>query len=203
MTHVLVVVESPAKARTIGKYLGDGYRVHASVGHIRDLPKKELGIDVEKDFKPKYVAVRDKSKIIKKLREEAGKSSQVLLATDMDREGEAIAWHLKEMLEKTGKPIKRIIFNEITKEALKAAVSSPQDIDGDKVNAQQARRILDRLVGYLVSPVLWKIFYMGLSAGRVQSVGLRLIIEREHQIRGFVPQEYWTIEGTAPTSKDE
>ena len=203
VTKVLVVVESPAKARTIGKYLGDGYRVQASVGHIRDLPKKELGIDVEKGFKPKYVAVRDKSKIIKKLREEAGKSTQVLLATDMDREGEAIAWHLKEMLDKTGKPIKRIIFNEITKEALKTAVSSPQDIDGDKVNAQQARRILDRLVGYLVSPVLWKIFYMGLSAGRVQSVGLRFIIERERLIRDFVPQEYWTVEGTALTSKGE
>ncbi len=203
MSQVLVVVESPAKAKTIGKYLGDGYRVQASVGHIRDLPKKELGIDVEKGFKPKYVAVRDKSKIIKKLRDEAGKSSQVLLATDMDREGEAIAWHLKEMLDKTGIPIKRIIFNEITKDALKAAVSDPKDIDTDKVNAQQARRILDRLVGYLVSPVLWKIFYMGLSAGRVQSVGLRLIIEREQQIRDFVPQEYWTVEGTAATSKGE
>jgi len=203
VSQVLVVVESPAKAKTIGKYLGDGYRVHASVGHIRDLPKKELGIDVEKGFKPKYVAVREKSKVIKKLREEAGKSSQVLLATDMDREGEAIAWHLKEMLDKTGTPVKRIIFNEITKEALQAAVSDPQDIDADKVNAQQARRILDRLVGYLVSPVLWKIFYMGLSAGRVQSVGLRLIIEREQQIRDFVPQEYWTVEGTAATGKGE
>ena len=203
LSQVLVVVESPAKAKTIGKYLGKGYRVQASVGHVRDLPKKELGIDVENGFKPKYVTVRDKSKIIKKLRDEAGKSDQVLLATDMDREGEAIAWHLKEMLDKTGKPIKRIIFNEITKEALKSAVSTPQDIDGDKVNAQQARRILDRLVGYLVSPVLWKIFYMGLSAGRVQSVGLRLIIEREREIRAFTPKEYWTFEGTLKTRDNE
>jgi DNA topoisomerase-1 len=201
--QVLVVVESPAKARTISKYLGDGYRVKASVGHIRDLPKKELGIDVENGFKPKYVTVRDKSKIIKELRQEANKSSQILLATDMDREGEAIAWHLKEILDKSGLPIKRIIFNEITREALAAAVSAPNDIDTNKVNAQQARRVVDRLVGYLVSPVLWRLFYMGLSAGRVQSVGLRLIIEREQQIRDFEPREYWTIEGTLSTADGE
>jgi DNA topoisomerase-1 len=201
--QVLVVVESPAKARTISKYLGGGYRVKASVGHIRDLPKKELGIDVENGFRPKYVTVRDKSKVIKELRQEAEKSSAILLATDMDREGEAIAWHLKEILDKAGLPIKRIIFNEITKEALQTAVATPHDIDIDKVNAQQARRIVDRLVGYLVSPVLWKIFYMGLSAGRVQSVGLRLIIEREREIRDFEAREYWTIEGILSTAEGE
>ncbi len=201
MEQVLVVVESPAKARTIGKYLGNNFKVRASVGHVRDLPKKELGIDVENGFKPKYVAARNKSKVIKELRKEADKSSQILLATDMDREGEAIAWHLKELLKKSGLPIKRIIFNEITKNAIQQAVADPRDIDRSKVNAQQARRILDRLVGYLVSPVLWKIFYMGLSAGRVQSVGLRLITEREQLIQGFVPTEYWTVEGQFSDSK--
>ncbi len=194
MDKVLVIVESPAKARTIKKYLGKGYDVKASVGHIRDLPKRELGIDVEKNFKPKYVSMRAKSKVLKELREKATASSSVLLATDMDREGEAIAWHLDELLKKTKVPIQRIIFNEITKTAIKEAVDNPRDIDIDKVNAQQARRILDRLVGYLVSPVLWKIFYRGLSAGRVQTVGLRLICERENEIRAFIPVEYWTIE---------
>ncbi|MBN1885625.1 MAG: type I DNA topoisomerase [Candidatus Krumholzibacteriota bacterium] len=203
MDHVLVVVESPAKARTIKKYLGKGYTVKASVGHIRDLPKRELGIDVEDGFKPKYVNVRGKSKVIKELRDEAKKSDRVLLATDMDREGEAIAWHLSEILTRTDVPIKRIIFNEITKNALREAVEEPRDIDIDKVNAQQARRILDRLVGYMVSPVLWKVFYRGLSAGRVQSVGLRLVIERENAIRAFVPEEYWSIEGTLRSAGGE
>ncbi len=202
MDKVLVIVESPAKARTIKKYLGKGYDVKASVGHIRDLPKRELGIDVDKDFKPKYVSMRAKSKVLKELREKASKSSSVLLATDMDREGEAIAWHLEELLKKTGAPIKRIIFNEITKNAIREAVDHPRDIDIDKVNAQQARRILDRLVGYLVSPVLWKIFYRGLSAGRVQTVGLRLICVRENEIRAFVPVEYWTIEGVLCCGED-
>ena len=202
MDKVLVIVESPAKARTIKKYLGKGYDVKASVGHIRDLPKRELGIDVDKDFKPKYVNMRAKSKVLKELREKASKSSSVLLATDMDREGEAIAWHLEELLKKTGAPIKRIIFNEITKNAIREAVDHPRDIDIDKVNAQQARRILDRLVGYLVSPVLWKIFYRGLSAGRVQTVGLRLICVRENEIRAFVPVEYWTIEGVLCCGED-
>jgi DNA topoisomerase-1 len=202
LDKVLVIVESPAKARTIKKYLGKGYDVKASVGHIRDLPKRELGIDVDKDFKPKYVSMRAKSKVLKELREKASKSSSVLLATDMDREGEAIAWHLEELLKKTGAPIKRIIFNEITKNAIREAVDHPRDIDIDKVNAQQARRILDRLVGYLVSPVLWKIFYRGLSAGRVQTVGLRLICVRENEIRAFVPVEYWTIEGVLCCGED-
>ncbi len=201
MNQVLVIVESPAKARTIKKYLGKGYKIKASVGHIRDLPKKELGIDIEKDFKPKYVNDRGKSKIIKELRLAAKESSEILLATDMDREGEAIAWHLDEILKKTKIPSKRIIFNEITAKAIKEAVNNPQELDMNKVNAQQARRILDRLVGYLVSPVLWKVFYRGLSAGRVQSVGLRLLCEREDEIRAFVSREYWTIEGILKNSK--
>jgi len=201
--QVLVVVESPAKARTIKKYLGAGYAVKASVGHVRDLPQRELGIDVEKGFAPKYVAVKGKTKVLADLKREAGKSSAILLATDMDREGEAIAWHLNEVLKQSKTPIKRIIFNEITKKALDEAVGSPRDIDTDKVNAQQARRVLDRLFGYLISPVLWKIFYKGLSAGRVQSVGLRLICEREEEIRAFVPREYWSIEGTLETSTGE
>jgi DNA topoisomerase-1 len=201
--QVLVVVESPAKARTIKKYLGPGYAVKASVGHVRDLPQRELGIDIDEGFKPHYVAVKGKSKVMTELRREASRSASILLATDMDREGEAIAWHLKELLEKSSIPIKRIIFNEITKKALEEAVSSPRDIDLDKVNAQQARRILDRLFGYLISPVLWKIFYKGLSAGRVQSVGLRLICEREAEIRSFTPREYWTIEALLATEKGE
>ncbi len=202
MDKVLVIVESPAKARTIKKYLGKGYDVKASVGHIRDLPKRELGIDVEKNFTPKYVSMRAKSKVLKELRAKASASSNILLATDMDREGEAIAWHLEELLKKTKTPIQRIIFNEITKNAIREAVDNPRDIDLDKVNAQQARRILDRLVGYLVSPVLWKIFYRGLSAGRVQTVGLRLICERENEIRAFVPVEYWTIESILCCGED-
>jgi DNA topoisomerase-1 len=203
LDQVLVIVESPAKARTIKKYLGTGYSVKASVGHIRDLPQRELGIAVEDGFTPHYVAVKGKTKVVTELRREAAKSAAILLATDMDREGEAIAWHLKEVLEKTKIPIKRIIFNEITKKAIEDAVASPRDIDLDKVNAQQARRVLDRLFGYLISPVLWKIFYRGLSAGRVQSVGLRLICERENEIRAFLPVEYWTIEGTLATAREE
>ncbi len=201
MDQVLVVVESPAKAKTITKYLGRGYKVRASVGHIRDLPERKLGIDIEKDFKPTYVTVKGKTKIIRELRSEVAKSSTILLATDMDREGEAIAWHLREILNrKTDIPIKRIIFNEITKKALHEALQNPIDVDMKKVDAQQARRILDRLVGYLVSPVLWRIFYKGLSAGRVQSVGLRMLCERENEIRNFTPAEYWTIEGVLETA---
>ncbi len=203
MDQVLVVVESPAKARTIKKYLGSGYKVKASVGHVRDLPKREMGIDIENGFKPRYTTVRGKNKVIKELRAEAQKSATVLLATDMDREGEAIAWHISELLDKTGIPIKRIIFNEITKKAIRDAVEDPREIDIDKVNAQQARRILDRLVGYLVSPLLWKVFFRGLSAGRVQSVGLRLICEREEEIRNFVQREYWSIEGILKNTDGE
>jgi DNA topoisomerase-1 len=200
---VLVVVESPAKARTIKKYLGKGYNVKASVGHIRDLPKRELGIEIGDGFKPKYITVRGKGNIIKALRSEASKSSKVLLATDMDREGEAIAWHIKEVLNQHDVPVKRIIFNEITEKSLKEAIKHPKDLDINKINAQQARRVLDRLVGYLVSPVLWQMFFKGLSAGRVQSVGLRLICEREDEITSFVPQEYWTVEGILAGSSGE
>ncbi|UCF03952.1 MAG: type I DNA topoisomerase [bacterium] len=203
MEQVLVVVESPAKARTIKKYLGDGYKVKASIGHIRDLPKRELGIDVEHGFTPTFVTIRGKSKVINDLRKEVKRSSEILLATDMDREGEAIAWHLQEVFDEASPPIKRIIFNEITKKALQEAIAHPLDIDMNKVNAQLARRVLDRLVGYKVSPVLWKIFYKGLSAGRVQSVGLRLVNEREEEIRSFVPKEYWTIEGRLAKEKGE
>ena len=194
MDRILLIVESPAKARTIKKYLGKGYSVKASVGHVRDLPRRELGIDIDDGFKPKYVTMRGKTKVLKELRTEAAASSSVLLATDMDREGEAIAWHLEELLRGSGVPIKRIVFNEITKNAISEALNHPRDIDLRKVDAQQARRILDRLVGYLVSPVLWKIFYRGLSAGRVQTVGLRLISEREQEIRRFVAREYWSVE---------
>ncbi len=203
MDQVLVVVESPAKARTIKKYLGSGYTVKASVGHIRDLPQRELGIDVENGFKPRYVTVKGKAKVLSELKREAEASSAILLATDMDREGEAIAWHLGEMLKPANRSIKRIIFNEITKKALDEAILHPQEIDIDMVNAQQARRVLDRLVGYLISPVLWKIFYRGLSAGRVQSIGLRLICERESAIRSFTPKEYWSIEGSFATAAGE
>jgi len=201
--QVLVVVESPAKAKTIKKYLGKGYKVKASIGHIRDLPEDKLGINLKKDFEPRYIIVKGKRKVIKELKEEAAKSSKVLLATDMDREGEAIAWHIKEVVCNKKVPARRIIFNEITKGAIEQAVKNPKDIDMNKVNAQQARRILDRLVGYLVSPVLWKFFYSGLSAGRVQSVGLRLICEREEEIRNFKPREYWTIEGVFLTERKE
>ncbi len=203
MDQVLVVVESPAKARTIRKYLGSGYKVKASVGHVRDLPKREMGIDIGDGFRPRYITVKGKGKVIKELRVEAKKSSKVLLATDMDREGEAIAWHLRELLDTSGITIKRIIFNEITKKALEDAVADPREIDINKVNAQQARRVLDRIVGYLISPLLWKVFFRGLSAGRVQSVGLRLICEREGEIRDFVPREYWNVEGIVANEAGE
>lgn len=203
MDHVLVVVESPAKARTITKYLGPGYTVKASIGHVRDLPVRELGIAVDDGFKPSYVAVKGKTKVVSELKRAAGTSDAILLATDMDREGEAIAWHLSELLRQAKVPVRRIVFNEITKHAIEEAVARPRDIDIDKVNAQQARRVLDRLFGYLISPVLWKIFYKGLSAGRVQSVGLRLICEREAEIRAFTPSEYWTIEGVLATAAGE
>mgnify|MGYP006281405211 FL=1 len=195
MNKSLVIVESPAKARTIGKYLGEDYQVIASVGHIRDLPKNKLGVDIENGFEPQYVNYRDKSSVIKKIKNSAKKSSSIFLATDMDREGEAIAWHLSTILNNSGERIRRVVFNEITERAITEAFENPRGIDMSKVNAQKARRILDRLVGYLISPVIWKLFYRGLSAGRVQSVGLRLICEREEEIRNFKPEEYWTIEG--------
>ncbi|MBX6362820.1 MAG: type I DNA topoisomerase [Gemmatimonadetes bacterium] len=208
----LVIVESPAKAKTIGKYLGPGYRVRASVGHIRDLPERELGVDVDKGFAPKYVTIRGKGKIIQELRREADAADEVILATDPDREGEAIAFHVAEQLgyqpddggSRRGNGangrFRRVLFHEITRDAVRKALEHPVALDMRKVEAQQARRILDRLVGYQVSPLLWKPIRPGLSAGRVQTVALRLIVEREQEIRAFVPEEYWSI--TAQLEKD-
>ena len=189
----MVVVESPAKARTIGKYLGKGYTVKATVGHIRDLPQRELGVEVENGFAPKYVTIRGKAKTLTDLKKTAQSSSAVYLATDPDREGEAIAWHVASQLGNGGS-IHRVLFHEITKDAIADAMDNPGEIDERKVEAQQARRILDRLVGYKASPLLWKAVKAGLSAGRVQTVALRLIVEREEKIRAFKPQEYWSIE---------
>jgi DNA topoisomerase I len=191
----LVIVESPAKARTIGKYLGKGYDVAASVGHVRDLPPKELGVDVEHGFEPKYVTIRGKGKIITDLKKKAKKADRIILATDPDREGEAIAYHVAEQLgyEKDSARFQRVTFREITKGAVQEALKHPGPLDLKKIEAQQARRILDRLVGYQVSPMLWKPIRPGLSAGRVQTVALRLICEREDEIRAFVQEEYWSI----------
>ncbi|MEJ2721262.1 MAG: type I DNA topoisomerase, partial [bacterium] len=199
----LVIVESPAKANTIKKFLGRGYKVIASVGHVMDLPKNELGVDIDDGFAPKYVVPRGKQKVLTQIKKDAKAADQVLLALDMDREGEAIAWHLQGYLEGTQDNIKRIIFNEITKSAIIEAVDHPMTVDQRKVDAQQARRILDRLVGYQISPILWQIFYYGLSAGRVQTVGLRLVCEREAEIEAFVPEEYWTIDALLLTQNGE
>jgi DNA topoisomerase-1 len=195
LAAVLVIVESPAKAKTIEKYLGASYKVLASFGHLIDLPKSRLAIKVEQDFEPEYITVRGRAKLLNELQAEAKKSKLVLLASDNDREGEAIAWHLKNAINaKTPVPVKRIAFNEITPQAIKNAVANPGEIDEAKINAQKARRILDRLVGYKLSPLLWKKVKGGLSAGRVQSVALRLICEREKEVETFVPEEYWTLE---------
>jgi len=188
----LVIVESPTKAKTIGKYLGRGYTVKATVGHIRDLPPRKLGVDVEHGFTPEYVTIKEKAKTLTEIKQAAKQASRVLIATDPDREGEAIAWHVASQLG-NGHKVRRVLFHEITKDAVAHAIANPLDIDQKKVDAQQARRILDRLVGYKASPLLWKSIKSGLSAGRVQTVALRLICEREEEIRKFVPQEYWTI----------
>src|SRR5580658_4029588 len=190
----LVVVESPAKAKTILKYLGPQYVVKASIGHVKDLPKKTLGVNVEKDFKPTYEVIATKKKVIAELKAAAKVAKQIFLAADPDREGEAICSHLAEELgdKKNGKPIRRILFQEITKAAVLAAVAHPGDINENLVDAQQTRRILDRLVGYKVSPLLWDKVRRGISAGRVQTVALRLIVEREAEIRAFQTREYWT-----------
>ncbi|AEE16393.1 type I DNA topoisomerase [Treponema brennaborense] len=191
----LVIVESPAKAKTIEKYLGPGYTVKASMGHLIDLPKSRLAIDVEHGFNPEYITVRGRAKLLKELQKDAKKADEVLLASDNDREGEAIAWHLKHSFDgKTNADIKRIVFNEITPQAITEAVKHPSDIDESKVNAQKARRVLDRLVGYNLSPLLWKKVKNGLSAGRVQSVALRLICEREVEVENFIPDEYWSLD---------
>ena len=198
----LVIVESPAKAKTIGKYLGSDYVVKASMGHLRDLPRKTMGVDLEHDFAPEYVPIEGKDKIIADLRRAAKESDYVYLATDPDREGEAISWHLKSLLHLKDADSKRVTFNEITKNAVRYGIEHPRDIDIDLVDAQQARRILDRIVGYRLSPFLWRKVKRGLSAGRVQSVATRLVVDRENEIRAFVPQEYWTIEAALRTAVD-
>ncbi|NLO88913.1 MAG: type I DNA topoisomerase [Clostridia bacterium] len=192
MANILVIVESPTKAKTIKRFLGKGYTVKSSMGHVRDLPKSQLGVDVENNFEPKYITIRGKGEILKNLRAEAQKSSKVLLGPDPDREGEAIAWHLKEVLKLNDSKC-RIEFNEITKKAILKAVKEPKEIDQRRVEAQQARRVLDRLVGYKLSPFLWKKVKKGLSAGRVQSVAVKLILEREREIKDFKPEEYWSL----------
>ncbi|KAA9025888.1 type I DNA topoisomerase [Niallia endozanthoxylica] len=195
MSEFLVIVESPAKAKTIEKYLGKKYKVKASMGHIRDLPKSQMGIDYEKQFEPKYITIRGKGPILKDLKTAAKKAKKVYLAADPDREGEAIAWHLANSLNVDVHSDCRVVFNEITKDAIKESFKHPRPINMDLVDAQQARRVLDRLVGYNISPLLWKKVKKGLSAGRVQSVAVRLIIDREKEIKAFIPEEYWTIDG--------
>ena len=192
----LVIVESPAKAKTIGKYLGPDYQVKASMGHLRDLPKSTLGVDVDGDFTPNYKPIKGKEDIIKDLMTAAKGSQTVYLATDPDREGEAISWHLKYLLELPDEKARRVTFNEITKKVVTDSIQHPRDIDQNLVDAQQARRVLDRIVGYQLSPLLWKKIRRGLSAGRVQSVAMRLVAEREKEIADFVPQEYWTLDAS-------
>ncbi|WP_252247143.1 type I DNA topoisomerase [Clostridium sp. ZBS4] len=194
MGQKLVIVESPAKAKTIGKYLGKNYIVEASMGHIRDLPKSKLGVDIENNYTPKYITIRGKGELLDKLKKAAKKSDKVYLATDPDREGEAISWHLANILKIPENEKCRIVFNEITKSAVKGAIKQARSIDLDLVDAQQARRILDRLVGYEISPILWKNVKWGLSAGRVQSAALKLICDREEEIKAFIPKEYWSVD---------
>ncbi|MGG1963155.1 type I DNA topoisomerase [Bacillus pumilus] len=202
MADYLVIVESPAKAKTIERYLGKKYKVKASMGHIRDLPKSQLGVDTEHDFEPRYITIRGKGPVLKELKTAAKKAKKVYLAADPDREGEAIAWHLAHSLDLDLSSDCRVVFNEITKDAIKDSFKHPRMINMDLVDAQQARRILDRLVGYKISPILWKKVKKGLSAGRVQSVALRLIIDRENEINEFKPEEYWTIDGTFLKGKE-
>ncbi len=205
MKKNLVIVESPAKARTLSKILGKGYSLKASMGHVRDLPKSRLGVDIENSFAPEYVVPRAKSKLVRELKQAAETASAVYLATDPDREGEAISWHLAEVTKSDKTPYRRVVFHEITKEAIEQAFKHPRSIDTQLVNAQQARRVLDRLVGYKISPLLWRKVRRGLSAGRVQSVALKIIVDREREIQKFIPVEYWTIEAELtkeiPTTK--
>ena len=198
----LVIVESPSKAKTIGKYLGSTYKVIASVGHVRDLPKSKLGVDIEDDFEPQYINIRGKGDIIKELKKESKNASQIFLATDPDREGEAISWHLAYILGIPPEEVQRIEFNEITKDKIKDAISKPRGIDQGLVDAQQARRVLDRLVGYQISPLLWKKVQKGLSAGRVQSVALKILCDREEEIKNFIPKEYWTVNAVFKKDRD-
>ncbi len=197
----LVIVESPSKAKTIGKFLGSKYKVMASVGHVRDLPKSKLGIDIENDFEPQYISIRGKGDVIKAMKKEAKQADKVYLATDPDREGEAISWHIAHLLNMDSKEQCRIVFNEITKDAIKKAVKEPREIYQELVDAQQARRVLDRIVGYQISPLLWRKIRRGLSAGRVQSAALKIICDREKEIKNFVPKEFWNV--TADLHKDK
>ncbi|MBR6708748.1 MAG: type I DNA topoisomerase, partial [Clostridia bacterium] len=192
----LVILESPNKVGAVKSYLGSNYKVTSSVGHIRDLPKSSLGVDIENDFEPHYINIRGRGDDIKALRKEVKAANKVFLATDPDREGEAIAWHLVNALNIPPEKIYRATFNAVTKSEVKAGIKNPRAIDMNLVNAQQARRILDRIVGYKLSPLLWKNLKSGLSAGRVQSVATRVIVDREAEIRAFVPEEYWTIDAT-------
>ena len=201
MSNILVIVESPAKAKTIEKFLGKNYKVVASIGHVRDLPKSTMGVDIENDFDPKYINIRGKGDLIKSLKSHAKKADKVYLATDPDREGEAIAWHLAYILGIDVNSACRVTFHEITKDAIKNAVKTPRAIDVNLVDAQQARRVLDRLVGYSISPILWRKVKKGLSAGRVQSVATKLICDREREILNFVPQEYWKIDAFSEIEK--
>ena len=191
MPKNLLIVESPAKARTIGKYLGPDFRIMASVGHVKDLPVERLGVDMDKDFQPEYVTIKGKGKILKDLKAAARNAEAIYLAPDPDREGEAIAWHIAGEIRKTGAKIYRVLFNELTARAIREAVAAPQELDRNKFESQQTRRILDRLVGYQISPLLWKKVKRGLSAGRVQSVALRMICDREREIFAFEPHFGW------------
>ena len=193
MADKLIIVESPAKANTIKKFLGGNTKVVASMGHIRDLPKSKLGVNVDNDFEPEYINIRGKGDLIKSLKKDAKNAKKIYLATDPDREGEAIAWHLAYILNEDKAKIQRVTFNEITKTAVQKAIKEPREIDLNTVDAQQARRVLDRIVGYKMSPVLWKKVKRGLSAGRVQSVAVKLIVDREEEIEKFIPEEYWNI----------
>src|SRR5947209_8814226 len=192
MAKNLVIVESPAKAKTINKFIGKDYVVKASVGHVRDLPKSEIGVD-EETFEPKYEVLEGKQKVVSELKAAAKKADTIYIASDPDREGEAIGWHVMSLLGKDSSKVRRILFHEITKNAVRKAIDNPTTIDMNKVNAQQARRVLDRLVGYKLSPLLWDKVRCGLSAGRVQSVAMKMIVDREEEIKAFVPQEYWTF----------
>lgn len=193
MTKNLVIVESPTKSKTIEKFLGRNYTVRASMGHLRDLPKSLFGVDIEHDFEPKYINIRGKGELIKELKTLAKKADKIYLATDPDREGEAIGWHLAHILGVDPEANCRIEFHEITSGAIKDALKNPRPIDLDKVDAQQARRIIDRIVGYQLSPLLWRKIRKGLSAGRVQSVAVKIIADREKEIADFIPKEYWTL----------
>lgn len=206
MAKPLIIVESPTKARTLSRFLGDDFRIEASMGHVRDLPKAKLGVDVEKNFEPQYVIPKDKRKTVENLKEISKSASEIILATDPDREGEAIAWHINFLTNdknKSADKLKRIVFHEITKEAIEHAMETPREIDIKLVDAQQARRVLDRLVGYKLSPLLWFKVKKGLSAGRVQSIAVRLIVEREREIEAFKPDEYWSIEALLSRAKDK